>query len=129
MKLSFAKNEQGLIPAVAQDYHTGEVLMLAYINEESWRKTLATGYATYWSRSRGELWQKGETSGHLQVVKEILIDCDEDAVIFKIEQIGGVACHTGNRSCFYRRLEAGKLIPVDTTVTPAPPSPAKRKSQ
>lgn len=90
----------GLIPAVAQDAETGEILMLAYMNQEAWLKTLETGRATYYSRSRNSLWVKGETSGHFQVVKEILIDCDGDAVVLKIEQIGGIACHTGSRSCF-----------------------------
>ncbi len=94
----------GLIPAVAQDYQTGEILMLAYMNELAWQKTLETGYGTYWSRSRNELWVKGDGSGKLQLVKEILVDCDEDAVILKIDQIGGAACHTGYRSCFYRRV-------------------------
>ncbi len=103
------KKAGGLIPAIAQDYKTGEILMLAYINEESWDKTLKTGYATYWSRSRNQLWVKGETSGHLQIVKEILVDCDDDTVIFKINQIGDVACHTGNRTCFFRNIKFKKV--------------------
>ena len=103
--LNFKKCTDGLIPAVAQDHKTGEVLMLAYINEESWNLTLQTGKATYWSRSRKKLWIKGETSGNYQIVKEIYIDCDADAVIFKIEQIGGSACHTGNRTCFFSKIE------------------------
>ncbi len=107
--LDFTKNEQGLIPAVAQDYQTGEILMLAYINQESWARTLETGRATYWSRSRRSLWQKGETSGHVQVVRDILVDCDLDAVVFKVEQVGGVACHTGQRTCFYRRVDGSQL--------------------
>lgn len=94
-----------LIPAIAQDWKTGDVLMLAYINEESWNETLKSGVATYWSRSRNKLWKKGEESGNTQVIKEILVDCDEDTVIFKVEQIGGAACHEGYRSCFFRRLE------------------------
>ncbi|NOY74181.1 MAG: phosphoribosyl-AMP cyclohydrolase [Kiritimatiellaeota bacterium] len=104
IELDFAK-EGGLIPAVAQDYETGDVLMLAYINEESWNETLKSGRATYWSRSRKKLWKKGESSGNTQVVKEILVDCDNDAVVFKIEQIGGAACHLGYRSCFFTRLK------------------------
>jgi phosphoribosyl-AMP cyclohydrolase len=107
-KLDFEKGD-GLIPAIAQDYETGDVLMLAYINEESWNETLSSGYATYWSRSRSKLWKKGESSGNLQKVKEILVDCDEDTVVFKIEQIGGAACHLGYRSCFFRKVEDGIL--------------------
>ncbi|SEL93281.1 phosphoribosyl-AMP cyclohydrolase [Syntrophus gentianae] len=99
---------KGLIPAIVQDYSNGEVLMLAYMNREAWLKTLETGKATYWSRSRNSLWIKGETSGHFQVVKEITIDCDEDTVLLKVEQTGA-ACHTGYRSCFYRRITAGKV--------------------
>lgn len=100
----------GLLPAIAQDYRTGEILMLAYINKESWAATLATGKVHYWSRSRGKLWLKGESSGHYQLLKEVLVDCDEDTVIFKVEQLGGAACHTGYRSCFHRRLENDRLI-------------------
>ncbi len=103
IELDFEKSG-GLIPAIAQDWQTGDVLMLAYINKISWEETLKSGYATYWSRSRSKLWKKGEESGNRQVVKEILIDCDEDTVIFKVEQIGGAACHEGYRSCFFRRL-------------------------
>ncbi|HPC01087.1 MAG TPA: phosphoribosyl-AMP cyclohydrolase [Syntrophales bacterium] len=94
----------GLIPAVVQDATTGEVLMVAYMNPASWRETLRTKKATFWSRSRGSLWVKGETSGHFQIVREIRLDCDADAVLIKVEQMGGAACHTGHRSCFYRRL-------------------------
>ena len=108
VKLDFSKGD-GLIPAIAQDYKTGEVLMLAYINEESWNETLKSGNATYWSRSRSKLWKKGEESGNVQKIKEILVDCDDDTVVFKVEQIGEAACHTGYRSCFYRRLENGEL--------------------
>jgi phosphoribosyl-AMP cyclohydrolase len=97
----------GLVPAVIQDYESGEVLMLAYMNEQSWKKTLETGKATYWSRSRNALWVKGESSGNVQLVKEILIDCDDDTVLLKVDQKGGAACHTGYRSCFFRRLTAG----------------------
>lgn len=93
----------GLIPAIVQDAATGEVLMLAYMNQASLDRTLQTGLATYWSRSRQELWCKGETSGHYQHVQEILIDCDEDTLLLKVIQ-DGAACHTGNRSCFYRPL-------------------------
>jgi phosphoribosyl-AMP cyclohydrolase len=109
VKLDFSKSDDGLIPAIAQDYKTGEVLMLAYINEESWKKTLETGNATYWTRSRQKLWMKGESSGNVQKIKEILVDCDDDTVVFKIEQLGGAACHTGHRTCFFRKLEGDKL--------------------
>lgn len=94
----------GLIPAIAQDHETGEIMMLAYMNAQSLALTLETGEATYWSRSRGALWKKGETSGHLQKVVAILTDCDQDAIILKIIQVGGEACHTGRRSCFYRTV-------------------------
>jgi len=109
---NFAKSESGLLPAIAQDADTGEVLMLAYINREAWEKTLATGKAHYWSRSRNKLWLKGETSGHVQLVREIRIDCDEDTVVFKVEQIGGAACHEGYSSCFFRRVDGDSLTVV-----------------
>jgi phosphoribosyl-AMP cyclohydrolase len=104
LELNFTKSADGLLPAIAQDATTGEILMLAYINQESWQKTVETGKAHYWSRSRNKLWLKGESSGHVQLIKEILVDCDEDTVVFKVEQIGGAACHTGHTSCFYRRV-------------------------
>jgi len=108
LNLDFKKTG-GLIPAIAQDYKTGEVLMLAYINKEAWEATLSTGKATYFSRSRQTLWIKGETSGNMQVIREIRIDCDDDTVIFKVEQIGGAACHKGYRSCFYKKIEDGTV--------------------
>jgi len=95
----------GLAPAIVQDNDTGEVLMLAFMNKEAWEATLETGKATYYSRSRDQLWVKGETSGNLQLVKEIRVDCDNDTVLLKIEQIGGAACHTGYKSCFYQKVE------------------------
>ncbi len=100
---------QGLVPVVTQDWQTNEILMVAYMNREAWLNTLTTGKATYWSRSRNSLWIKGESSGNVQHVKEIYIDCDEDTVLLKVEQVGGAACHTGYRSCFYRRLEDGEI--------------------
>ncbi len=103
------KTSGGLIPAIAQDYKTGEVLMLAYMNQLAWEETLKTGKATYWSRSRQELWIKGQSSGHQQIVKEIRIDCDADTVLLKIEQLGGAACHTGHRSCFHKKVENGSV--------------------
>lgn len=116
MELDFAKCG-GLIPAIAQDAVSGRVLMLAYINEEAWRETLKTGHATYFSRSRRMLWRKGESSGNVQIVKEILVDCDADTVIFKVEQIGQAACHTGHVSCFFRRLNTdGTLTELEKPV-------------
>lgn len=108
IKLDFNKTG-GLIPAVVQDYKTGEVLMLAFMNQEAWEATLSTGKATYYSRSRQELWVKGKTSGNMQLVKEIRIDCDNDTVLLKVEQIGGAACHTGHKSCFHKKVEHGSL--------------------
>lgn len=99
----FSKSH-GLIAAVAQDAASGEVLMLAWMNEEAWQATLSTGEAHYWSRSRQKLWHKGESSGNVQKVKAIRLDCDADAVLLEVEQVGGAACHTGRRSCFFRRL-------------------------
>lgn len=101
-------NEDGLIAAIAQDEETGEVLMLAWMNADALAATMETGRATYWSRSRSALWIKGETSGNIQKVSEILIDCDQDAVLLKVRQSGG-ACHTGRTSCFYRRIDRGRL--------------------
>ncbi len=98
-------NDQGLVPAIAQDWQTGEVLMLAWMNRESLELTLREGRAIYWSRSRQVLWRKGEESGHVQRLKELRIDCDADTVLMKVEQLGGIACHTGRRSCFYRKRE------------------------
>jgi phosphoribosyl-AMP cyclohydrolase len=108
--LNFKKSPDGLLPAIVQDHLTREVLMLAYINELSWSRTLQTGKAHYWSRSRKKLWLKGETSGHVQLIHEILVDCDADTVVFLVEQLGGAACHTGHRSCFYRRVAGEELV-------------------
>jgi phosphoribosyl-AMP cyclohydrolase len=107
VEIDFKKGE-GLVPVIVQDDATGDVLMLAYMNRESWLKTLETGKATYWSRSRNELWIKGETSGHVQIVKEIFVDCDNDTILLKVDQIGGAACHTGYKSCFYRKVVDGR---------------------
>lgn len=100
-------NEQGLIPAIAQDWQTGEVLMLAWMNAESLRLTIEEQRAIYWSRSRGALWRKGEESGNVQRLKELRLDCDGDTVLMKVEQLGGIACHTGRRHCFYQLLQDG----------------------
>ena len=104
----------GLVPAIVQDHETGDVLMLAYMNRDAWEKTLETGTATYFSRSRHSLWVKGETSGNTQQVKEIWIDCDKDTVLLRIEQRGGAACHTGHRSCFHIRVANKKCEVVGT---------------
>ncbi|MAT93874.1 MAG: phosphoribosyl-AMP cyclohydrolase [Halioglobus sp.] len=100
-------NEQGLVPAIAQDWQSGEVLMLAWMNSEALALTIAEGRAIYWSRSRQALWRKGEESGHVQKLKELRLDCDADTVLMKVEQVGGIACHTGRRHCFYRLMDDG----------------------
>ncbi len=99
----------GILPAIVQDDETGEVLMLAYMNRDAWLKTLETGRATFWSRSRNALWLKGETSGHVQLVREVRLDCDDDTILLRVQQLGGAACHTGYHSCFYRRLVNGAV--------------------
>ena len=108
--LNFDKSADGLLPAIVQEHTSGQILMLAYINRLSWEKTLATGKAHYWSRSRNSLWLKGESSGNVQLIREILVDCDEDTVVFKVEQVGGAACHTGHKSCFFRRVQGDTLV-------------------
>jgi phosphoribosyl-AMP cyclohydrolase len=108
IRIDFEKTG-GLIPAIAQDHESGEILMLAYMNHEAFEATLATGTATYYSRSRQKLWIKGETSGNVQRVKEIRVDCDDDTLVLKVEQIGGAACHTGHRSCFHKKIDAGAV--------------------
>lgn len=102
------KKFHGLLPAIVQDDDTGEVLMLGFMNELAWETTLETGLATFWSRTRDELWTKGKTSGNVQKVREIRIDCDSDTVLLKVEQVGGAACHTGHKSCFFTLLKNGK---------------------
>jgi phosphoribosyl-AMP cyclohydrolase len=107
--------EEGLVPVIAQEAGTGDVLMFAWMNREALRQTVATGEAVYWSRSRGRLWHKGEESGHVQKVKDIRLDCDGDVILLTVEQVGGIACHTGRHSCFYRRLEGdhwAEALPV-----------------
>ena len=99
----------GLVPAIAQDADSGQVLMLGWMNRDAFEETIRTGRACYYSRSRGRLWRKGEESGHVQEVREVLIDCDADTVLLKVKQIGGAACHQGYASCFFRKLEAGEL--------------------
>ncbi len=113
--LDFTKGG-GLVTAIAQDDATGEILMVASMNEAAWRRTLETGEVVYWSRSRQALWHKGEQSGHVQKVKAVFVDCDGDAVLLRVEQTGGAACHTGRRSCFFRRLEGREWTDVGVRV-------------
>lgn len=112
VKLDFEKTG-GLIPAIAQDAETGEILMMAYMNQASWEETLHSRVATYWSRSRNQLWKKGETSGHVQHVKEIRVDCDLDTIVMKVDQVGGAACHKGYKSCFFRVVEENNELRID----------------
>ena len=106
-------NDDGLVAAIAQDLATGRVLSMAWMNREALQLTRDEGRAVYWSRSRGKIWRKGETSGHIQQVHEIRLDCDGDTIVLLVTQVGGIACHTGRVSCFYRKLEAGAWQPVD----------------
>jgi phosphoribosyl-AMP cyclohydrolase len=106
-------NEDGLLPAVAQDAESGRILMVAWMNREALKLTASEGRAVYWSRSRRKLWRKGEESGHIQRVREIRLDCDGDVIVLQVEQIGGIACHTGRASCFYRVLKDGQWHTVD----------------
>ena len=109
-------DDQGLVPAISQDAKTGEILMVAWMNREALELTAKEGRAIFWSRSRKKLWRKGEESGHTQKVLEIRADCDRDVLLLKIEQVGGIACHTGRRSCFFTRIENGVLVDVDPVV-------------
>jgi phosphoribosyl-AMP cyclohydrolase len=111
VELDFKKGS-GLLPAIVQDHESGRVLMLAYINEQSWHKTLATGEAHYWSRSRNELWHKGGTSGNVQKLRDVFVDCDNDTVLFQVEQVGGAACHTGHESCFFRNVSRDGSVTI-----------------
>lgn len=110
------KKLNGLIPAIAQDYKTGEVLMLGFMNNQAFNKTIKTNKATYFSRSRQTLWTKGETSGHVQIVKEIRVDCDSDTVLLKVEQCGGAACHKGYKSCFFSKFKDNDLKIVESKI-------------
>lgn len=109
-------NSDGLVPAIAQDAQTGRILMMAWMNRESLQLSAERGEAVYWSRSRGKLWHKGETSGHIQKLHEIRLDCDEDVIVLQVEQLGGIACHTGRESCFYRILKDGNWQTVDPVI-------------
>lgn len=106
----------GLVPAIAQDVSTGRVLMVAWMNREALKRTAESGEAVYWSRSRKKLWHKGEESGHFQKVKELRLDCDNDVVLLQIEQLGGIACHTGRESCFFSKLENGQWQDTDEVI-------------
>ncbi|MCB1900454.1 phosphoribosyl-AMP cyclohydrolase [Cognatazoarcus halotolerans] len=110
-------DEQGLVPVIAQDFATGDVLMFAWMNRDALARTAESGEAVYWSRSRRRLWFKGEESGHVQRVREIRLDCDNDVILLKIEQVGGIACHTGRRSCFFQKLLSdGQWDTVDPVI-------------
>ena len=106
-------NEHDLVAVVTQDFSSGRILTVAWMNRDALQKTAETKEAVYWSRSRKKLWRKGEESGYVQKVREVRIDCDADAVLLKVEQVGGIACHTGRESCFFRKLENGKWVTVD----------------
>lgn len=105
-----AWNADGLVPVIAQEAGTGQILMFAFMNREALRLTVETGQAVYWSRSRNKLWHKGEESGHVQIVREIRLDCDEDVILITVEQLGGIACHTGRHHCFFRKLVDGEWM-------------------
>jgi len=106
----------GLVPVIAQDASSGRVLMLAWMNRDALRATLESGNAVYWSRSRGRLWRKGEESGHVQQVREMRLDCDQDALLLRVEQLGGIACHTGRERCFFRRYDNGSWVETDPVI-------------
>lgn len=114
--IDFQKTKDGLVPAIAQDAVTGQVLMLAWMNREAYEETLRTGRACYYSRSRGKLWRKGEESGNIQEVLGVFLDCDADTVLLKVNQVGGAACHAGYPSCFFRQVDGDKLTVVETRV-------------
>ena len=109
-------NADGLIAVVAQDSKSNRVLTVAWMNRDALRQTVEKQEAVYWSRSRKKLWRKGEESGHVQKVREVRIDCDADAILLKVEQVGGIACHTGRESCFFRKLENGKWVTIDPVI-------------
>lgn len=109
-------NSDGLVPAIAQDAATGRILMMAWMNRDALRLSNQTGQAVYWSRSRSKLWHKGETSGHVQKLKEIRLDCDADVILLQVEQVAGIACHTGRQSCFYRALQNGEWVTIDAVL-------------
>jgi phosphoribosyl-AMP cyclohydrolase len=122
-------SEDGLVPAIAQDAQDGTILMVAWMNREALSLTATGGRAVYWSRSRRKLWRKGEASGHEQFVREIRLDCDNDVVMLQVEQIGGIACHTGRRSCFFQRLEGDRWVTVEPVLKDPDTIYDKRKSK
>ena len=109
-------DERGLVPVIAQEAFTNRVLMFAWMNREALKLTVETGQAVYWSRSRKKLWRKGEESGHTQIVREIRLDCDEDVVLLSVEQVGGIACHTGRHNCFFQKFDNGEWVTVDPLI-------------
>ena len=109
-------DNDGLVPAIAQETGTGKILMMAWMNRESLELTVNEGRAIYWSRSRNKLWRKGEESGHVQTIKDIRLDCDNDVVLLEVEQIGGIACHTGRHNCFYKQLQDKQWVEVESVV-------------
>ena len=115
-KLDIKFDDKGLVPAIVQDIDTGEVLMMAWMNEAALKQTLEVKKATFYSRSRDKMWIKGESSGHVQKVHEVSIDCDNDTVLLKVEQVGGAACHTGKQNCFFRRIDGGEIEDVGVQV-------------
>ena len=120
-------NEQGLIPVVTQDAASGRVLTVAWMNRQALAETAQSGEAVYWSRSRQKLWRKGEESGHLQRIVEVRLDCDSDAILLRVEQAGGIACHTGRASCFFRKLENGMWLSTDPVLKDPKPIYGKKK--
>ncbi|MCG6969854.1 MAG: phosphoribosyl-AMP cyclohydrolase [Gammaproteobacteria bacterium] len=109
-------SDDGLVPAIAQDYATGKLLMMAWMNRESLQLSVQEGRAIYWSRSRNKLWRKGEESGHVQRIKDIRLDCDNDVILLSVEQIGGIACHTGRERCFYKQLQGDRWVEVEPVI-------------
>jgi len=109
-------DDKGLIPAIAQDHQSGRILMVAWMNKQALQLTAEQGHAVYWSRSRNKLWHKGEESGHQQIIRDIRLDCDEDVILLSVEQKGGIACHTGRESCFYRQLKDQKWVATDPVI-------------
>ena len=108
--------DDGLVPAIAQEASTGKMLMMAWMNRESLSLTVKEGRAIYWSRSRNKLWRKGEESGHVQIVKDIRLDCDNDVILLHVEQLGGIACHTGRHNCFFKQLQGDKWVSVEPVI-------------
>lgn len=109
-------SDEGLVPAIAQEAATGKILMMAWMNREALALTVKEGRAIYWSRSRNKLWRKGEESGHVQILKDLRLDCDNDVILLQVEQLGGIACHTGRHNCFFRQLQEGKWVEVEAVI-------------